>query len=149
MTVVERDPEHSASERLDHLALELDLLFLLGDSSLLPGRCSTLVPDRSLAPTPDSRRLARDGRDGGRLGALLALAGLELDPGALVEGLVPLAGDLRMMDEQILPTLVGRDEPVSLRSVEPLNGTGSHMNPSLPNSRTGKEGAGLRRRYSF
>ena len=33
MTVVELDPEHPVAEGLDHLALHLDLLFLLGDSS--------------------------------------------------------------------------------------------------------------------
>jgi hypothetical protein len=30
VAVVELDPEHAAAERLDHLALELDLLFLVG-----------------------------------------------------------------------------------------------------------------------
>jgi hypothetical protein len=35
------------------------------------------------------------------------------------------------MDEQILTALVGRDEPVALRSVKPLHGTGSHMNTSF------------------
>jgi hypothetical protein len=30
VAVVELDPEHAASECLDHLALELDLLFLVG-----------------------------------------------------------------------------------------------------------------------
>src|SRR2546423_1397600 len=80
-----------------------------------------------------SERLARDGRDAGRLGTLLSLAGLEFDPGPLVEGLVTLAGDLRVMDEQILPTLVGRDESVALRSVEPFNDTSSHIcTPPLP-----------------
>src|SRR4029453_5213668 len=63
--------------------------------------------------------------------ALLALAGLVLDPGPFVEGLVALAGDLREVDEQVLAALVGRDEPVALRSVEPLDGTGSHVNTSL------------------
>jgi hypothetical protein len=31
VTVVERDPEHPAAERLDDLSFELDLLFLAGD----------------------------------------------------------------------------------------------------------------------
>src|SRR5215204_5741942 len=34
---VERDPEIAVSQRLDHLAVELDLLFLLGNGSLLTG----------------------------------------------------------------------------------------------------------------
>ncbi len=35
MAVVEEDPEHAAPQRLDDLAFELDLLFLVGDSRLL------------------------------------------------------------------------------------------------------------------
>src|SRR5262245_24019835 len=76
-------------------------------------------------------RLRGDRGHVGRLGALLTLAGLVLDPGSLVEGLVALAGDLREVDEQVLAALVGRDEPVPLRSVEPFDGTGSHVNTSL------------------
>src|SRR5262249_14499345 len=95
------------------------------------------------------RALARDRSDGRRLRALLALAWLELDPGALVEALVALAGDLRVMDEQILSALVRRDEPVALRSVEPLDGTGSHGNTSLTTHERVKKAPGLRHRYSF
>src|SRR5437868_3467590 len=32
VTVVERDPEHAVPQRLDDLALELDLLFFAGDA---------------------------------------------------------------------------------------------------------------------
>src|SRR5207244_1686851 len=81
--------------------------------------------------SPSHRRLAGDRGHAGRLRAFLALAGLVLDPGSLVEGLVALAGDLREVDEQVLAALVRRDEPVTLRSVEPLDGTGSHVNTSL------------------
>src|SRR5688500_13539886 len=41
VAVVERDAEHPTAKRLDDLAFQLDLLFLLGDDALLgprPGR---------------------------------------------------------------------------------------------------------------
>src|SRR5918992_3463752 len=83
-------------------------------------------------------RLAADLDDVRCHGALLALGGLELDLGALGEALKALAGDIRVMHEEILPTLVGRDEAESLRIVEPLNGSGCHQkNTSLTNFTNG------------
>src|SRR4029078_3278743 len=105
-----------------------------------PGRRSSKSRGLGL---PRGLSLPGDGDDGGRLGALLTLAGLELDPGPFVELLVALAGDLREVDEQVLAALVRRDEHVSLRSVEPLDGTGCHGNTSSCHSRTGREGARL------
>ena len=53
MTAVERDPEVSVLERLDDLAVELDLLFLLGDCA--PYCCgATLIASGPLAPSRDS-----------------------------------------------------------------------------------------------
>src|SRR5438876_7146132 len=74
----------------------------------------------------------RDRRDVRRLGALRALAGFELHLGALGQRLEAAAGDLRMMDEQVLAAAFRRDEPIALRIVEPLDGSGCHVkNTSL------------------
>jgi len=71
MAAVESDPEITVPQRLDDLAVELNLLFLLGDyaSSLL----------RS---------------DVDRLGALLALARLVLDLGTLGQRLEAVSRDV-------------------------------------------------------
>jgi hypothetical protein len=61
-----------------------------------------------------------------RLGALLALARLELDLVVLGEALEAFAGDVAVMNEEILPAVLRRDEPVTLRIVKPLNGSGCH-----------------------
>src|SRR6266516_1452548 len=121
--VVERDPEHSVPQRLDDLAFELDLLFFAGDESL----------------TPDCDHVRR-------LRALRTLANLELDLLALVQGLVPLACDLRVMDEDVLRLSVGRDEDVTLRVVEPLDDAGSHVEDTLPLILNGKEAPNWLRR---
>src|SRR5204862_310253 len=68
----------------------------------------------------------RDRDDVRRLGALLPLAGLELDLRALGERLEARAADLREVDEQVLPAVLGLDEPEALRVVEPLHGSGCH-----------------------
>src|SRR5215467_5600381 len=69
VAVVELDPEHAAAERLDDLALELDLLFLVG---YLPTPFSR-TPCAPLGRTAVSstKRLAGDRGHGGCLGALL------------------------------------------------------------------------------
>jgi hypothetical protein len=108
MAAVERDPEITVPQSLDDLAVELDLLFLLGD----------YVP-----------LLLRNDVD--RLGALLALARLVLDLRALGQGLEAVAGDVRVMHEEILAAILGRDEAVSLGIVEPFDGTGCHVISSL------------------
>ena len=105
---VECDPEITVPQSLDDLAVELNLLFLLGDyvSSLL----------RS---------------DVDRLGALLTLARLVLDLGTFGQRLEAVAGDVRVMHEEIFATVLGGDEAVSLGIVEPLDGTGCHVISSL------------------
>ena len=75
-----------------------------------------------------------------------ALANLELDLLAFVQGLVPLACDLRVMDEDVLRLSVGRDEAVALRVVEPLDGAGSHVEDTLPLILNGKEAPNWLRR---
>jgi hypothetical protein len=108
MAAVKRDPEITVPQRLDDLAVELDLLFLLSDyaSSLLRN-------------------------DVDRFGALLALARLELDLGTLGQRLEAVARDVRVMYEEILAAVLGGDEAVSLGIVEPLDGTGCHVISSL------------------
>jgi hypothetical protein len=108
VAAVECDPEITVPQSLDDLAVELNLLFLLGDyvSSLL-----------------------RNNVD--RLGALLALARLVLDLGTLGQRLEAVAGDVRVMNEEILAAVLGGDEAVSLGIVEPLDGTGCHVISSL------------------
>src|SRR6185312_16472350 len=75
---------------------------------------------RGAAPHRSDCGRLRDGHDVRRLGALLALAAFELDLGTLGERLEAVAGDRRVMDEQILRSVVRRDEAVALRVVEPL-----------------------------
>src|SRR3954452_25353426 len=68
-----------------------------------------------------------DGYHVRRLGTLLALTGFVGDLCALDEGLEPSAGDRAEMDEDILAAVVGGDESISLRIVEPLHGSGCHI----------------------
>jgi hypothetical protein len=108
VAAIERDSEITVPLSLDDLAVELELLFFLGYyvSSLLRN-------------------------DVDRLGALLTLARLVLDLGTLGQGLEAVAGDVRVMDEEILAAVLGGDEAVSLGIVEPLDGTGCHVFPPL------------------
>src|SRR5207245_7842074 len=61
-----------------------------------------------------------DGYDVPSLGALLALARLELDARALGERLEALGLDRAEVDEHVLAALVRGDEAVPLRAVEPF-----------------------------
>src|SRR6266576_6034550 len=114
---VECNPEITVPQSLDDLAVELDLLFFLGyyASSLLRN-------------------------DVDRLGALLALARLELDLGTLGQRLEAVAGDVRVMHEEILAAVLGGDEAVSLGIVEPLDGSGCHVISSLDSRRRTSRG---------
>src|SRR4051812_26748139 len=84
---------------------------------------------RGLAAAARTRHELAHDDDVGRLGALLPLAGLVLDLGVLSQGLESLASDVAVMDEQILPAILRRDEPVPLCIVEPLDGSGCHKFP--------------------
>src|SRR5918994_579687 len=82
---------------------------------------------------PVSQRRCLDGDDVVGLRALLALAGLELHLRTLGQGLEALAADAGVVDEEILASVLRRDEAVALRVVEPLDGSGCHMSyTSLP-----------------
>src|SRR5207245_4205392 len=67
-----------------------------------------------------------DRSDVGRFRTLRALALLELHARALGERLEAVAGDAAVMDEEILRSLVGGDEAVPLRIVEPLDDSVGH-----------------------
>src|SRR5215212_1785487 len=76
---------------------------------------------------PPASAVLGGGEDVLRLGALLPLGGLELDLRALGERLEAVACDRAVVDEQVLAALVGGDEPIALRVVEPLDGSGCHI----------------------
>src|SRR5262249_21275076 len=78
------------------------------------------------------RAAALDRLDVDRLGALLPLAGLVLDPRVLAQGLEARACDVRVVHGQILAAILRRDEAVALRVVEPLHGSGCHKKPLPP-----------------
>src|SRR5712691_10350074 len=62
--------------------------------------------------------LGRDRDDVRRLGALRALAGLELDLRTLGERLEAAAANRRVVDEHVLSAVLGLDEAVALGVVE-------------------------------
>src|SRR5437870_3361739 len=102
VAVVEHDAILAVAQRFDDLAFELDLLFLAG-------------------------HLRADLDDVHCLRALGAFALLELDLGTLGEALEAVAGDVGVVDEDILRAVLGRDEAVALGIVEPLDGSACHI----------------------
>src|SRR4051795_7446502 len=102
VAVVELHPEHGVRERLDHLAFELDLLFL--------GQL--------------------DDPDVGRLGALAGLTQLVLDLRTFGERAEAIARNAGEMHEGVLPSVIGSDEPEALLVAEPLHDTSCHTNTS-------------------
>src|SRR5688572_3288914 len=121
VAVVERDAKHPAAKRLDDLAFQLDLLFLLGDDSSL------------------------DQNDVERFRALLTLTRFELDLCTLSERLEAVAADAGVVDEEILAAVLRCDEAVALRIVEPLDCSCCHVNtPPYRLITNGKRGAGHR-----
>src|SRR5262249_33805098 len=79
------------------------------------------------------------------LRALRSFALLERHPRALDERLVAVAGDVRVMHEQVLRALIRGDEPIPLRIVEPLHGSGSHRK-TPPSELTNVQRKALRRK---
>jgi hypothetical protein len=63
------------------------------------------------------------GTDLGGLHALLSLLRLILHLLTILKGLEALAHNVRMMDEEILPPVVGNDKSVSLLVTKPFHGT--------------------------
>src|SRR3954471_7002741 len=87
--------------------------------------------DAAAASPPPERRGLRgaallhlDVRRGGALGTRL---GLVADLRTLGERFEAAAGDARVVDEQVLALVVGRDEAEALLVAEPLDGSGCHM----------------------
>src|SRR3954467_4039662 len=101
VAVVELHPEHGVRERLDHLAFELDLLFL------------------GQLDDPDVRRL----------GALAGLTQLVLDLRTFRERAEAITRNAREMDERVLPSVIRSDEPEALLVAEPLHDTSCHTTP--------------------
>src|SRR5690242_10097849 len=73
-----------------------------------------------------ARWSASDGADVRGLRALLALRGLELDALVLLERLVAVARDRRVVDENVRATAVRGDEAEALFVVEPLHSSLRH-----------------------
>src|SRR4051794_7760275 len=103
VAVVQLHPEHGVRERLDDLALELDLFFLGQELD-----------------DPDVRRLR----------PLRALAQLVLDLRALGQRAEAIPRDRGEVDECVLSSVIGRDEAEALLVAEPLHDTGSHPTDS-------------------
>src|SRR5437867_3265112 len=80
------------------------------------------------------------GRDVERFDAFAALALRELHLCTFGERLEAVPRDVAVMNEEVLTALVGRDEPVPLRIVEPLHGSGCHRKtpPCQTHERAGK-----------
>src|SRR5262249_11035669 len=67
-----------------------------------------------------------DGLNVDGLGALVAGLGVVRHLGALGKGAIAVGDDRRVMDEQVLRVVVGRDEAKALLVAEPLHGSSSH-----------------------
>src|SRR5512133_1980555 len=72
-----------------------------------------------------------DDADGACLRALRAILNFVLHFRPFGEALVPLAADRAVVDEDVLATVVLRDEAVALVVAEPLHGSGCHIYTSL------------------
>src|SRR5437588_6160520 len=75
-------------------------------------------------------------RDVRGLRALGARLGIEGDLRPLGQGAIALSGDGRVVHEEVLPTLVRRDEAEPLVIAEPLDGSGGHECSSVLVPRT-------------
>ena len=92
MAVVENNAEHAAAQRLGDLALQFDLLFLVGG-----GRSSCTTENWPALPVqergPGCALLGGDDRYVSRLGSFRPLALFERHARAFGEGLEPIARD--------------------------------------------------------
>src|SRR5579884_2498269 len=95
---------------------------------------------RSRGRTP-AARARLDGDDALRLVALRPVDRVELHLRSLRQRLEALADDRGMVDEHVLPAACRGDEPIPLRIVEPLHGSGCHTKHLLDHERTGRGSA--------
>src|SRR5918999_1768805 len=117
------------------------------------GRASTISPSISIFSSLGTSGDASDEAYVHRLGTLVARLLLVLHLRVLREGLEALPVDTAVMDEQVPVTIIGSDESVSLLVVEPLDGSGRHVNcpflrvpgPASPDAPAYADYAGLRR----
>src|SRR6185312_11200552 len=72
-------------------------------------------------------RARSDGLNVGRRRTFGSLLGVEADSGAIREGLVPVALDRAVMDEQVLAGVIRSDEPEALVVAEPFDGSCGHV----------------------
>src|ERR1700683_1454504 len=98
----------------------------------MPG-VATIIPQhvqrarRSEPSKMDLRRVCSDRRHVHGLGALVALLRVIGDLGPLLQRAVALAGDARVMHEQVLVAVVRGDETKTLVVAEPLYGASWHV----------------------
>src|SRR5436190_21920158 len=90
------------------------------------GRASTISPSISIFSSLPIGP-ASDGPDVHRLGAFRTGLFLVADLGVLSQRLESLTVDSRVVDEQVAAPLVGGDEAEALLVVEPLHGSGRHV----------------------
>src|SRR3954452_3554876 len=90
-----------------------------------------------------------DGDDVLRLGAVGPLGSVELHLRTLGERLEAVAGDGRVVDEQVLALVRRGDEAVPLRIVEPLDGSGCHEKTPPRAMKNGQRRRTVRDRYSL
>ena len=102
------------------------------------GAGSAAVRRRPLPPTPSADWRHVDG-----LGTLGPFSRLVLDARAIRQCAKAGGHDVRVVHEQVLSALVGRDEAVALRVVEPLHGPGRHPATSQVERRKRSLAAGL------
>src|SRR5215216_4409244 len=91
------------------------------------GRASTISPSISIFSSL-ATGVRLDEADVHRLRSLVADLFLVLHLGVLGEALEALAVDARVVHEEVPVALVRRDEAVALLVVEPLDGSGRHVN---------------------
>src|SRR5699024_1052971 len=84
-------------------------------------------PPQRVGVPPGPVRSRSERADRLRLRALLSLADLELDLLVLLEGLESTALDGGVVDKDVSGAVLGRDEPVALLRVEPLDGALCHV----------------------
>src|SRR3954447_12012485 len=83
-----------------------------------------------------------DDLDVHRVRPLRAVLGVVTDLGALGERLEAAAGDARVVHEQVLALVLGRDEPEALLVAEPLHGSSCHR--FLPGGRVLRNAGGAK-----